>query len=301
MSLRKDKVVLLATWEKEKFLWTFQIKSSLFDSLGPFTYIFLPTWTIISTLKHPVPWSIDGDSSSICSVFFVLVAFGPCWEMLEMLWKLNRLLNTKADGVVPPGNAPWDLFPPLVHDSLVPKCRKGCSWNKRNGPSSESFFAFSCVLFGCTHRSSPSLVSWQGAGTVQRVAFASSLGVYQRSQNSIPYHKNTGLQMTFGWNKATRSNLLGPLGLPSLPRTRLAPSSFPSSECSSFGSLCLRSVFVCEKAGSGQGPLYLKHTSGRWFLMRGVGSSYLWDLCPRWYHFKFLSNMWENTWKVEML
>lgn len=194
--------------------------------------------------------------------------------MLEMLWKLNQLLNTKADGVVPPGNAPWDLFPPFVHDSLVPKCRKGCSWNKRNGPSSESFFAFSCVLFGCTHRSSPSLVSWQGAGTVRRVAFASSLGVYQRSQNSIPYHKNTGLQMTFGWNKAIRSNLLGPLKLPSLPRTRLAPSSlvaFVSGQC-----FC-----VCEKAGSGQGPLYLKHTSGQWFLVRGVGSSYLWAFMPQ--------------------
>lgn len=241
--LEKIRLFKITTLEKENFLWTFQIKSSLFDSLSPFTYIFLPTCTIISTLKHPVPWSINGDSSSICSVSFVLVAFGSCWETL---WKLNQLLNTKADGVVPPGNAPWDLFPPLVHDSLVPKCRKGCSWNKRNGPNAESFFAVPCVLFGCTCSSSPSLASWQGAGTVRRVDFAGSLGVYQRSQNSIPYHKNdTGLQMTFGWNKAIRPNLLGPLGLPSLPRTGLTPSSFPSSECSAFGSLCVKSVFPC--------------------------------------------------------
>lgn len=217
MSLRKVKFVQHNNSGERKVFMNLSDKSSLFDSLGSFTYIFLPTSTIISTLKHPGPRSINGDSSSICSFSFVLVAFGPCWEML---WKLNQPLSTKADGVVPPGNAPWDLFPPLVHDSLVPKCRKGCSWNKRSGTSLESFFAFSCVLFGCTHNSSPSLVSWQGAGTAWRVAFGGSLGVYQRSQNSIPYRKNTGLQMTFGWNKAIRSKPAWASRIPALAKNR---------------------------------------------------------------------------------
>ena len=175
-----------------------------------------------------------------------------------MLWKLNQLGKTKGDGVVPPGNALWDLFPPLVHDSLVPKCRKGCSRNKRNGPSSESFFAFSCVLFGCIHSSSPSLVSWQGAGTGRRVAFAPSLGCIRDLRTQYPTIKilcfKRPLEGTkpYGPVSSGLSNshpCQEPVSLPAL----FPPVNVVLLEASVSG----KCFCVCEKAAFGQGPLYL--------------------------------------------
>lgn len=132
----------------------------------------------------------------------------------------------------------------------------------------ESFFAFSCVLFGCTHSSPPSLVTWQGAGPVLRRVFAGSLGCIRdlRTQypsikikycasNDLLMEQSHTSQSAWASQIATLAKSLSCiLHRPSHPQLLTPPLNMVLSVASVF-SKCL---CVCENAGFGQRPFVFK-------------------------------------------
>lgn len=124
MSLRRDKVQNNNSGKK-KFLWTFQIKPSLFDFLGP-PHLDPPRHPHRhSSPKHPVLWSIAGDSSS--SLLLQFLCAGCFWSLLGNVLKTEPAMKHKGWPMSSlPVTTVW-FVPTPVQDSLVPRNRKGCS------------------------------------------------------------------------------------------------------------------------------------------------------------------------------
>lgn len=159
-------------------------------------------------------------------------------------------------------------------------------WNKGNRCNSESFFALSCVLFGCAHSSPSSLVTWQGAGTVLRLAFAGSLECIRDLRTQYPtikikYRASNDLLM----KQSHTSQSAWASQIVPLPSTSLDfAHGFPAPTCPSLGygsfgwPVCQGNDFVCEKCRlrKRSGVFQAPHSS---FLGKR-GGRYLWSFTP---------------------
>ena len=124
MSLRRDKVQNNNSGKK-KFSWTFQIKPSLSDFLGPPHFDPPPHPHCHCSLKHPILWSMQ-ETVQVARLPHFLCA-GCFWSLMGNVLKTEPAMKHKGWPMSSLPVTTVQFVPTPVQNSLVPRNRKSCS------------------------------------------------------------------------------------------------------------------------------------------------------------------------------